>query len=135
MNAETCNYPDCHCPFDKTDKCLKGLPDSVPLDILERDLYSSTTFQRRYIMTTEPRDLDGWEKNLYKMQLEWIILKPVLQLYIGKWLKRPWNTHRFVDMFVEPQRHGCEYLIGHVLAVTTLLILGLIIGLVLALVL
>ncbi len=23
-----CNYPDCKCPFDKTEKCLRGLPEA-----------------------------------------------------------------------------------------------------------
>ena len=29
---KTCNYPDCNCPFDKADKCLRGLPEALEGD-------------------------------------------------------------------------------------------------------
>lgn len=64
----------------------------------------------------EWEDLDGWRKNLDKFKKEWVKLTVYLEPDWERFKKSPFDTHSYVNLFVESRRH-CPYLIGHIDAV------------------
>lgn len=67
-------------------------------------------------MTEEWRDLDGIEKNIDKMKKEWAKLSVEMKPHWKRFFKSPFDTHSYVNLFVESRRL-CPYLIGHIDAV------------------
>ena len=59
---------------------------------------------------------DGWAKNMQKFKFEYRQLKYMADGKPKDWLKAPWNSHHYVDMFVEAER-ASPYLMGHIWAV------------------
>lgn len=49
---------------------------------------------------------------LDKVKTEYRNLKSMSDGQPKDWLRRPWNTHHWTDMFVESSRHA-PYLMGH----------------------
>lgn len=64
-------------------------------------------------MAEEWRDLDGIEKNIDKMKKEWSKVKEVLVPEWKRFLKSPFDTHSYVNLFVEARRVS-PYFTGHV---------------------
>lgn len=67
-------------------------------------------------MTEQWRDLDGIEKNIDKLSKEWARTREHLKPEWQRFLKRPWDTHTYVNLFVEARR-ASPYFSGHVDAV------------------
>jgi hypothetical protein len=67
-------------------------------------------------MTEEWRDLDGVEKNIDKMKKEWAKLSIEMKPHWKRFFKSPFDTHSYVNLFVESRRLS-PYLIGHIDAV------------------
>lgn len=67
-------------------------------------------------MAEPQRDLDGIEKNIDKLKKEWVKTREHLKPEWQRFLKRPWDTHTYVNLFVEARRVS-PYLTGHVDAV------------------
>lgn len=53
---------------------------------------------------------------LDKVKADLNALKVKKDGHVSDWLKEPWNSHHYVDMFVESCR-AAPYTVGHVLAV------------------
>lgn len=67
-------------------------------------------------MTEQWRDLDGIEKNIDKLSKEWARTRENLKPEWQRFLNRPWDTHTYVNLFVEARRVS-PYFSGHVDAV------------------
>lgn len=67
-------------------------------------------------MAEPQRDLDGVEKNIAKFKSEWIKTREHLGPEWQRFLKRPWDTHTYVNLLVEARRVS-PYLSGHIDAV------------------
>lgn len=61
-------------------------------------------------------DLDGVAKNLDKFKREFNYLRQMMVPHVSRWIKQPWNSHAYVNLWVEALR-ASPYLTGHVLAV------------------
>ena len=62
------------------------------------------------------KNLDGWRKNYSKFLVDYRKLQQVPDGAPKDWLKKPWDLHAYVDMFVEADRVA-PYLMGHIWAV------------------
>lgn len=60
--------------------------------------------------------LDGPERDNKKMRFGYQRLKGMKDGQPKDWLRQPWNTHHWVDMYVESCRTS-PYLMGHVWAI------------------
>lgn len=67
-------------------------------------------------MTEEWRDKDGIEKNLDKLWKETIKVHHGMKPHWVRFFKRPWDTHTYVNLFVEARRLS-PYLLGHIDAI------------------
>jgi hypothetical protein len=65
---------------------------------------------------TKWKDLDGVDKNIQKAKQEWEKLKNEMKPHWGRFFKRPFDTHSYVNLFVESRRIS-PYLIGHIDAI------------------
>jgi len=59
------------------------------------------------------KKLDGLKKNESKYKDDYKKLKNLKDGKPSDWLKSPWNSHHWVDMFVEADR-AAPYLMGHI---------------------
>lgn len=57
--------------------------------------------------------LDGLEQNNYKFKRDYESLKNLEDGQPSDWLKKPWSSHDWVDMYVEADRTS-PYLMGHI---------------------
>ena len=59
---------------------------------------------------------NGFGRNLVKMREETRMLHRFMGPHLKRWLKKPWDSHAYVNLFVESRRLT-PYLIGHIDAV------------------
>lgn len=59
---------------------------------------------------------DQWKTNYRKMAMDYRELRDLPDGSPMDWLKKPWDAHAYVDMFVESSR-AAPYLMGHIWAV------------------
>ena len=60
--------------------------------------------------------LNGLERNIAKLKQEWKFLSQRPDGQVTDWLKKPWDLHAYVDIYVETMR-ASPYLMGHIYAV------------------
>lgn len=66
---------------------------------------------------------DGLERNIIKLWEEWKALRDDMGPHLKRWIRRPWDSHAYVNLFVEARRSSA-YLVGHIDAVLYPLFLG-----------
>ena len=59
---------------------------------------------------------DGLARDITKLKFEWELLRQAMAPHWKRWIRRPWDTHAFVNLFVEARRESA-YLVGHVDAI------------------
>lgn len=48
-----------------------------------------------------------------KLRLEWLLMADIMRKHWKRWLRKPWDSHAYVNLFVESRR-ASPYLTGHV---------------------
>ena len=59
---------------------------------------------------------DRMKTNMRKYKADYRALKNMPDGHPSDWLKKPWDSHAYVDMFVESSR-AAPYLMGHIYAI------------------
>jgi hypothetical protein len=67
-------------------------------------------------MDLDPKGKDGVQRNVLKLREEIAFWWDATKEDRLRWLKRPWDLHAYVNMYVESRR-ASPYLTGHVDAV------------------
>ena len=68
--------------------------------------------------------MDGLKRNLARFKYEWIMLWHYMKPHWKRYLRKPWDSHAYTNLYVESRRHA-PYLIGHFDAVFYPLLLAL----------
>jgi hypothetical protein len=59
---------------------------------------------------------NGFARNLRKLKHEFLQLYRFMGPHFMRWIKKPWDSHAYVNLFVESRRLT-PYLMGHIDAV------------------
>lgn len=61
-------------------------------------------------------DKDGLARDWKKLRMEWALMQDIMKVHWKRWIRKPWDTHAYVNLFVESRR-ASPYLTGHVDAI------------------
>ena len=56
---------------------------------------------------------ESLDTNLRKFRIDWSVLRVEMRSHFERWLKKPWDVHAYVNLYVESRR-AAPYLIGHI---------------------
>lgn len=59
------------------------------------------------------RGKDGLARDIAKLRVEYGLMADIMKPHWRRWRRRPWDTHAYVNLWVESRR-ASPYLTGHV---------------------